>query len=290
MNLLICALLAAGTPMATHEKVEAITRPSQDVVLSFVRPGQVAEVLVKEGDTVKAGQVLMRLDDKAEQVQMEQLKAQAEDTTRLQAADAQLAQRRVDLKKTEAARKQGAATDLEVDHARLDVKIAELSLELAKFEQTQAQMKYREAAAQIERMRITSPIGGVVERLLVEPGESVEAAEKIAQVVQIDPLWVDVPVPLDEARLLKKGAANALVEFDRDVPARKSTVAGKIIHIAAVADSASKTLTVRVECPNPSKRPAGEHVYLSFQARAATATDSPARPPARLAARSRPRP
>ena len=271
MNLLICALLAAGTPVATQEKVEAITRPSQDVVLSFVRPGQVAEVLVKEGDTVKAGQVLMRLDDKAEQVQMEQLKAQAEDTTRLQAAEAQLAQRRVDLKKTEAARKQGAATDLEVDHARLDVTIAVLSLDLAKFEQTQAQMKYREAAAQIERMQITSPIGGVVERLLVEPGESVEAAEKIAQVVQIDPLWVDVPVPLEEARSLTKGASNALVEFDSDNPARKSAVAGKIIHIAAVADSASKTLTVRVECPNPSKRPAGEHVYLSFQPRAATA-------------------
>jgi len=290
MNLLICVLLAAGTPMATQEKVEAITRPSQDVVLSFVRPGQVAEVLVKEGDTVKAGQVLMRLDDKAEQVQMEQLKAQADDTTRLQAAEAQLAQRRVDLRKTEVANKQGAATDLEVDHARLDVKIADLSLELAKFEQSQAQMKYREAAAQIERMRITSPIDGVVERLLVEPGESVEAAEKIAQVVQIDPLWVDVPVPLDEARSLTKGASNALVEFDRDVPSRKSTIAGKIIHIAAVADSASKTLTVRVECPNPSKRPAGEHVYLSFQAQAATTTNSPVRPRTHLAARSRPRP
>ncbi len=286
MNLLICVLLAAGTPMATQEKVEAITRPSQDVVLSFIRPGQVAEVLVKEGDTVKTGQVLMRLDDKAEQVQMEQLKAQAEDRTRLLAAEAQLAQRRVDLKKTEAARKEGAATELEVEHARLDVTIAELSLKLAEFEKTQAQMKYREAAVQIERMRITSPINGVVERLLVEPGESVEAAEKIAQVVQIDPLWVDVPVPLDEARSLTKGASNALVEFDSDDPARRSTVAGKIIHIAAVADSASKTLTVRVECPNPSKRPAGEHVYLSFQPRSNAATDSPARPgPTRRAAR-----
>ena len=162
MNALICVLLAAGAPLAAQEKVEAVTKPSQDVVLSFVRPGQVAEVLVKEGDAVKAGQVLMRLDDKAELVQMEQLKAQAEDTTRLRAAEAQLAQRRVDLKKTEAARKQGAATDLEVDHAKLDVTIAELSLELAQFEKTQARMKYAEATIQIERMRITSPIHGVV--------------------------------------------------------------------------------------------------------------------------------
>ncbi len=278
MNILICTLLAAGMPLATQEKVEAITRPSQDVVLSFVRPGQVAEVLVKEGDAVKAGQVLMRLDDKAEQVQMEQLKAQAEDRTRLRAAEAQLAQRRVDLQKTETARKEGAATDLEVDHAKLDVTIADLSLELAKFERTQAQMKYREAAVQIERMRIASPIDGTVERLLVEPGESVEAAEKIAQIVQIDPLWVDVPVPLDNARSLTKGESNALVEFDSADSARRSAVKGRIIHIAAVADSASKTLTVRVECANPSNRPAGEHVYVSFPPRTADATDAPARP------------
>lgn len=276
MNMLICVLLAAGAPPAAQEKIEAITRPSQDVVLSFVRPGQVAEVLVKEGDAVKAGQVLMRLDDKAELVQMEQLKAQAEDRTRLRAGEAQLAQRRVDLQKTETARKEGAATDLEVDHARLDVTIAELSLELAKFERTQAGMKYREAAAQIERMRITSPIDGTVERLLVEPGESVEAAEKIAQIVRIDPLWVDVPVPLDNARSLTKGASNALVEFDSADPARRSAVKGKIIHVAAVADSASKTLTVRVECPNPSNRPAGEHVYVSFPPQTAGATDAPA--------------
>jgi len=285
MNLLICVLLAAGAPLATQEKVEAITKPSQDVVLSFVRPGQVAKVLVEEGDAVKVGQVLMRLDDKAELAHVAQLKAQADDNTRLRAAEAQLAQRRVDLKKTEAARKQGAATDLEIDHAKLDVTIAVLAMELAQFEKKQAQMKCAEAAIQIERMRITSPIHGVVERLLVEPGESVEAAEKIAQVVQIDPLWIDVPVPLDNARSLKKGVSNALVEFDSDDPARRSAVTGRIIHIAAVADSASKTLTVRVECPNPSKRPAGEHVYLSFPPQTATAAGAPAGPVTRRDAR-----
>ncbi len=269
MNLLICALLAAGMPLATQDKIEAVTRPSQDVVLSFVRPGRVAEVLVKEGDTVKAGQVLMRLDNKAELAQLAQLEAQAENRTRLLAAEAQLAQRRVDLKKTETARKQGAATELEVDHAKLEVTIAELSLKLAEFERSQAQMKCEEAKVQIERMRITSPIDGVVERLLAEPGESVEAAEKIAQVVQIDPLWIDVPVPLDKARTLTKGSSVATVEFESDKPGRTTSVTGKIIHIAAVADSASKTLTVRIECVNPSRRPAGEHVYVTFKSRAA---------------------
>jgi RND family efflux transporter MFP subunit len=280
MRVFICALLAAAAPLAAQDKIEAVTKPSQDTVLSFVRPGQVAEVLVKEGDAVKAGQVLMRQDDKAELAQMEQLKAQAEDNTRIRAGEAKLAQTRVDLKKTEGARKEGAATELEVDHAKLEVTMAELSLELAKFEQEQAKRKYQEMRLQIDRMRVVSPIDGVVERLLVEPGESVEAAGKIAQVVQIDPLWIDVAVPLAIARKLKRGESNAVAEFDGADPARRLSFNGKIIHIAAVADSASGTLTVRVECPNAARRPAGEHVYVSFPPQSAGATSGPARPPA----------
>jgi RND family efflux transporter MFP subunit len=280
MRVFICALLAAAAPLAAQDKIEAVTKPSQDTVLSFVRPGQVAEVLVKEGDAVKAGQVLMRQDDKAELAQMEQLKAQAEDNTRVRATEAQLEQKRVDLRKTEGARKEGAATELEVDHAKLEVVIGELSLELAQFEQKQAKLKYQEMRLQIDRMRVVSPIDGVVERLLVEPGESVEAAGKIAQVVQIDPLWIDVAVPLAIARTLKRGESNAVAEFDGADPARRSKVNGKIIHIAAVADSASGTLTVRVECPNAARRPAGEHVYVSFPAQSAPAPSEPARLPA----------
>jgi len=264
MRVFICALLAAAAPLAAQDKIEAVTKPSGDTVLSFVRPGQVAEVLVKEGDAVKAGQVLMRQDDKAELAQMEQLKAKADDTTQVRAAEAKLAQTRVDLKKTEGARKEGAATELEVDHAKLEVTMAELSLELYQFEQEQAKRKYQEMRLQIDRMRVVSPIDGVVERLLVEPGESVEAAGKIAQVVQIDPLWIDVAVPLAIARTLKRGESNAAVEFEGKDSARRSSFNGKIIHIAAVADSASGTLTVRVECPNAARRPAGEHVYVSF--------------------------
>jgi len=269
MRIFLCALVAvtaaAAAAAPAQERIEAVTRPSKDAVLSFVMPGKTDEVLVKEGDPVKAGQVIMRQDDSVEQSQMAQLKAQAEDTTRLKAAEAKLDQTRVDLKKTEAAYKDGAATPLEVDHARLDVTISELSLDLARFELKQAKLKYEQVRLQIERMRLRSPIDGVVERLLADPGEVTEAAEKIAQVVQIDPLWIDVPVPLSRARELSKNRSGALVEFESADPAKRRAVEGKIIHIAAVADSASGTLTVRVECANTSRRPAGEHVYVSFK-------------------------
>ena len=41
---------------------------------------------------------------------------------------------------------------------------------------------------------------------------------------------------------------------------------GRIINIATVADAASDTLRVRVEAPNPTKRPAGERVAVTFSA------------------------
>ena len=53
-------LLLGGASRAAD--VEAITRPNNDVTLSFVRAGTIAGVHVKEGDSVKAGQVLCRLE------------------------------------------------------------------------------------------------------------------------------------------------------------------------------------------------------------------------------------
>jgi len=261
-NLALAVVLLASAAMA-QERIEAITRPSEDVILAFVRPGRVAKVHVKEGDEVKVGQELMRLDDEAEVAKLQQLKAQAEDSTRVRAAEAELDQRRVDLKKTRWAFDRGAATELEVEHAKLDVTISELRLQLSQFQQKQDQRAYQEAEIQLSRMRLKSPIDGRVERLLVEPGESADALEKIAQVVKINPLWIDVPVLLGQARRLRKDG-KAVAEFESEDVSKPLAVGGKIIHIAAVADAASGTLTVRVESPNPTNRPAGEHVFVSF--------------------------
>ena len=112
---LALAAVTATASVATAQD-EAVTRPSKDAVLAFVMPGMVAEVLVKEGDAVEANQVIMRQDDSVEQAQMVQLKAQAEDTVRIEAQQAQLEQRRVDLQKVEQAHR-AAGGDGSIDRA-----------------------------------------------------------------------------------------------------------------------------------------------------------------------------
>jgi RND family efflux transporter MFP subunit len=227
-----------------------------------VQPGRIAEVPFQEGDTVEAGQVLVGQDDAAEQVLLAQLKAQSEDLTQVRASKASLDQKRVDLARLEKAAERNAATQLEVQHSRLDVTIAELSLDLAEFEHEQAVRKYQEQKIRIDQMHLESPIDGRVEQIDVEVGESVNALADAVRVVQTDPLWIDAPVPLSTAIGLKAGQA-AGVRFPEAAPGA-ATVEGRIIFVGAVADAASGTIRVRIEVPNEARRPAGEHVVVTF--------------------------
>ncbi|MHC4541766.1 MAG: efflux RND transporter periplasmic adaptor subunit [Planctomycetota bacterium] len=250
-----------GVPPSTRD-ITAITIPSADVTLSFVQPGRIADVRVREGESVKAGQWLVEQDDAVDRARLAQLEAESEDTTQIQAAEASLKQKKVDLKKIETAAARNAATELEVEYAKLNVTIAGLSLQVAIFEHEQAKRKFEEMKLQIDNMSLKSPISGTVEKIDVETGESVNALESVIRVVQIDPLWIDVPVPVPQASSLRYGATTR-VEFPEP---RKTTADGMVIYIGAVADAASGTLRVRLQVPNKSKRPAGEHVRVILPA------------------------
>ncbi len=252
---------AAASP-SPASGIRAITKPSADVAQSFVQPGRIAAMYFKEGDTVKTGQALVQQDDAAEQVLLAQLKAQSEDVTQIRASEASLAQKKVDLQKLEKAAASNAATALEVEHAKLDVTIAQLSLDLARFEHEQAGRKYQEQKIRVENMQLKSPIDGCIEKIEVEVGESVNTTIEVIRVVQVDPLWIDAPVPLTQATGLKAGMT-ARVELAES--GKKGLIGeGRISFVGAVADAASGTLRVRIEVPNKARRPAGEHVLVSF--------------------------
>ena len=273
-GLIAAAVMAlAGTGLADTVTINAITRPSADVTLKFTSPGIIAKVLVKDGDEVQPGKVVVKLDDKAERAKLAQMKAQADDSTRIKAGEAQLKQKKLDLKKyTDADKdpKLRSFTEMEIEHARLDVTIAELSLDLAKFQQAQDKLKHEEALIRVNRMSLTSPIVGQVEALAVEEGESVDALEEVVRIVRINPLWVNAAVPISRGRTLKKGDP-VRVEFPNP-PGAAKIVIGRIIHIPAEADAASRTLKIRVEVKNPTgRRAAGEHVKVTFGVKAAKA-------------------
>jgi RND family efflux transporter MFP subunit len=263
--MLLMSVLLSGSALGASESnnvgmgIRAITRPSADRILSFVQPGRILEVLFKDGDQVKTGEVLVRLDDRAEQVQLAQLQAQSLDRTQIMASEVSLAQKRVDLQKLEKAASFRAATELEVEHARLAVTVAELSKVLAEFEHEQNGLKYEEAVIRVENMRLKTPISGTVEQISMEAGESVSSnLEEVVRVVQTDPLWIDANLSIIRAAALKLGAKVRVAFPAPDAGMREGTV----IYIATVADAGSSTLKLRVEVPNKTRRPAGEHVQV----------------------------
>ena len=261
---LVLALLAAALPAACPadqpvEPIKAITSPSLDLTLSFTRAGRVEKVLVRPGQKVRAGSLLACLENSVERKQLALLKAQADDTTALTAAETRLRRAKSDLEKIEKAYAAKAAPRRELEEAQLDADMARLELDAARFQHAQDTGKYEKAQLDLLRMQLLSPADGEIEEVIVKAGESVDALAPVLRLVSVNPLWIDAPVPLKIGRRLKAGS-NALVQL----PGVDKPAAGKVIHVSRVADPASETLEVRVELPNPSARFAGEHVTVTF--------------------------
>lgn len=259
LSVLICcgaALCVSQVPTPVTEDIEAVSRPSKDVTLSFVRAGRIEEISVAEGDRVRQGQALVQQDSAAQRARLEALRVQAENTTSIRAAEARLEQRRVDLQQLRQAAEKGAASKLEVDQARLDVTIAELSVELAKLERRRHHSQYEQQRVLVERMRLQSPVDGTVEEIHVETGESVDALQEVIRVVKVDPLRIDAPMPLEMSAGIEPGGKLTVRFTDGEERS------GRILNVAAVADAASETRRVRIEVENPTGRPAGEKVFV----------------------------
>jgi RND family efflux transporter MFP subunit len=260
----VCLLPVVGFA----QEIPQLTRPSAIYQLSFVRPGLIREQPVKEGDLVKEGQMICRQDDRAEQVQLADLKLQAESTVKIDYAKRAWDKSAVTLTRAEKAYKVGAITDEEFDEAKLDTQVKEASWEVAKLEHEDVKANYEAMKFRVDQMEIKSPCDGVVEQLILKKGEGSDALAKVLIVLQIDPLWVDVPVPLARVGKLKVGQTAMVQLFgpDEDGNLRPSGqfVEGKITFIASMAQA--NQLTARVEVPNPQHRPAGEPVHVTFAA------------------------
>lgn len=218
-------------------------------------PGRIAEVLVKDGQQVQADQLLVKMDDEAEQIQLKQIQAEAQDETRIQAAKAEQEYEQAYLDELKAIVAAGT-TKWELKRQALKVKIAEWKFKLAEFERDKYKLQLDEADVRVARMQLRSPFAGTVERVLVKEGGATNALEEVIWLVQTDPLWVEAPVDLAKARQLKLDQQLEVTFPD----ATSQPVHAKIVHKASVANAGK--LMVRLEVPNPTNRPAGETVTI----------------------------
>ena len=246
--------------------VDAVSRASEDLALSFTISGRVAEVLVEEGDEVAAGEALVRLDSRLARLDEAIAAAAAGSVAEVDSARATLALLETELVRVRDAASREAAATFEVERKALEVQRARARVRIEEERRELARLRLERARAVVADHGLSSPIAGRVERVTVSPGETVEALSPVVRVVRVDPLRVDAAVPVWRTLTLVRGDAAwvRLVSLDGPGEAVGAWLRGEVASLASVGDAGSETREVRVVLENDEGLPAGARVVVRF--------------------------
>ncbi len=213
---------AAATTATINDRLTAIGEGSavRSVTVTAPTGGELAEVLVRPGQVVAAGDVIARFDADAEQI--------AYDRARLASEDAQAA----------LARTQGLASSSLV---------ANTALTAAELAAKNAELELRNAEVALGRRTITSPIAGRVGLLRVTPGNYVGAQTTVTTIDDTSSVLIDFWVPERYAANITPGMPVTVSAVA--LPGR--SFSGEVSAIDNRIDPASRTLQVQAEIPNP---------------------------------------
>lgn len=222
--------------------------------------GTVTSVLAREGDPVKAGQVLVTLDERelaerrsaARAAVDEAAHAKDEVARGVAAAQAQADVMQKTYERYAILRDKKSVSPQEFDEVEAKQRAAQEGLAAAKARQQQVASMAERAQAESRAMetvsgyaRVTAPFSGVVVRRVVEPGAMAAPGTPLLVVEAASQYRLEVTVDAAEATGLKRGS-KAHMELDA-LPGK--SFAGTVAEIEAGADAASHTVRARIELP-----------------------------------------
>jgi RND family efflux transporter MFP subunit len=219
----------------------------QSVDLRAQTTSTVAQVLVKDGQNVKKGELLFRFDDRADRAALDKARAQ------LARDRASLADLERQLNRAKELKAQNFIAQNAVDTAQ------------ANFEAGQALVRSDEAAVQAAQVtasynELRAPISGRVGIVSVYPGSLVQAnatAAPLVNIAQIDPIGITFTVP--ETQLGSLLAATRAGELDVEaLPPPGSakgaaSIKGRVTAVDNLVDSSTGTIKVKAEFENPGR-------------------------------------
>ena len=240
--------------------------------VAFAVSGKVVEAGPREGDPVRKGQVLARIDP-------------ADYTLAVEAAEAQVAAARAVLEKAESPARPEVLEQARIAFERAgdeyrrmkqlydskslapnDFHKFEAAYEAAgqqykqaqagaqKEDRAQARAVYDQAVAaggmarkHLEDATLRSPESGFVSSRSVQVGEMASPGRPVFQIVELDPVEITVGVPETDIHLVRLGQAAAV-----QVPASPGEAFEGIVRLINVAaDPTTRTYMVRIRVPNP---------------------------------------
>ena len=255
----IGAGVARADEPGLDSRFDCLIEPLTIIELGSPVQGIIQSVTVRESDLIEAGQVLATLDSSVERAALDQARARARMTGEIGSREAELELARQSKARIDELFEKSMASKQQRDEAHAKVRVAEMALRQAKDRQALAHYDYKWAEEVLNRRTVRSPISGVVVEVLAHPGEFVYE-NPIMTIAQIDPLRVDVILPMEMYGQLQPGARGVVFPEvgDRE---HYATVAV----IESIMDPGSSTFSARLELPNNGRLiPGGQRCEVAF--------------------------
>lgn len=161
------------------------------VSISTKMLGRVILLAVDEGDTVKKGQLLVRLDDSDLQAQQQQAQAALTlATVSVGLAKSNLDKASDDFQRSTTQYKGGVVSKEQYDHAAkaLSAAQAEYQIALAKVQAAKAQLGVVQTS--LQNTSVVSPLDGVVAKRWILQGDVVQPGQPIFSIYDVANVWV----------------------------------------------------------------------------------------------------
>lgn len=225
--------LVESRPLSRSLPLSGSLMPVVEATVKSKVAGELLAVAVREGDAVKKGAVLARVDTRHQQAQVDSVRASAEKAR----ADLALAQ-----------------LELDNNQRLFDKKfIAPTVLDTAKTSRAAAAAALRAAEAQarlaeigLEDATVTAPFDGVVAKRLAQPGEKVSTDTPLLKLVDLRTLELEAAAPASEVPLISTGQH---VRFTVDGFGTRAFT-GRVERINPVAEEGSRSILLYFAVPN----------------------------------------
>jgi len=216
-------------PMPVRVDTIGAVQTIANVVVKSRVDGYITDVLIKDGQFVKAGEVMFKLDDRAARAQLEQMKAQLENAKR------------------DVARYRPLVAQAFVSRQIYDTAVANEAALQAQVDNLQAQLSY---------YTIIAPIDGRAGTINIKTGNSIKANDlPLVTVNQISPIYVGFTLPQGELPGLREAMAKGPVTVDvKPGGDNGAPIAGKLAFFDNTVDVNSGTIAAKAIFNNAQQR------------------------------------
>ena len=212
--------------------VSGSVRALQQASVKAKVAGEVKQVFVREGEMVRAGQVLAQIEQSDYLARIEQSRGA------LRAAQGQLEIANNTRNNNRQLKKQNFISQNALDTAESQAAIAIANLESAKGALDVAQKALQDTV-------VRSPIDGTVSTRNVQPGEKVSPDARLFDVLDLRQLEMEISVPSNEVGKLSLGQTVKL-----EIDGLAQNLAGSLVRISPATQSGSRSILAYVKIEN----------------------------------------